>query len=792
MNLKVVENLKYIFKYHLIFLLSGSYCIGILTFHTPVIALILVLLLTVTGVIFFARSGLSGFIFILVVLFLLFCFGMARTYLINNSTYQYDDHIKIDIKAKIINRPEYTGSRYRFFVKILSDKYKNKHLIVTWPAKNNYDLDYGNIIKLSGYLDVPEPPGNPGQFDYQEYLKRQGFYALFRAEDVHFIKNSISNPIKKAAVNIKKKILLINKNTLIYPYSDLYTGLVFGDDGTKLPEEMSDSFQKTGLIHLLVVSGSQVALLSGTLLSIFRCLGLNYAYSFLMISVCNIFFYFITGGGASILRAIIMNEIALGTKLMKRNTDIYHIIALTAFIMLLINPLDISNTGAQLSFIATFSLLFGVPAIVSLFPAAIPRIVKETIAVSVVPFIFTTPLLWYVFHNISPVSILSNLIVINWIEVLVITGFFSTITGFIFLPLAQVINNFSLLLMKVLDKVVDFLSILPYASINVAPPAPWIIIFLYCLIFMVFTGLAKKKFVYIKNGLSGFLFLMLILFLPGIFRKKYLKVTFLDVGQGDSILIETPSRKTVLIDAGGQVRDFRTGDIIYDAGRSVIMPVLRYKGINKISTALVTHFHFDHMGGLPYLISNIPIKNLLDNGNYIRSCSNYYNTVSKYGYERIRAEAAQVINLGKNIKLTIFYPFNKPSSENSHNYFHDNENNNSIVAKLSYKEIDFLFAGDLEAVKEDVLVEVYRSMLESEVLKVSHHGSRTSSSRGFLNEVRPLFAVISVGKNNRFYHPSKSVVKRLENRGVKILRTDRQGAIEFITDGTGLLYKTYK
>lgn len=775
-------------KYHVIYILLSAYILGIVAASKSLAILLTIALLCAFLAIYFFLKKQTQYLLLTCLVFSLVIFGGLRTHSILNS--QFIEAKNTKINALIIDEPSLKRNKYRFLVKSQSKDTKgltfiatiNKKYLATKPK-------YGALVALAGEIKPPSYPTNPGQFDYGSYLKQKGVAGLFKLKSLKVIEPRFGNPFKRLAYYLKKKILAINNQTLPYPYSDLYTGLVFGDHGTQLPDDMSDNFQKVGLMHLLVVSGSQVALLSGILLSIFRIFQCSNNITYILVTASNILFYFITGGGASIFRAVLMSQVALGIKMLKRNSDIYHIIACTALIMLLLNPISLFNLGAQLSFIATFALLFGVPKITSLFPENWPKLIKETLSVSLAPFIFTTPLIWYAFQNISPISILSNLIVINWIEFLVVVGFFSTVIGFVLLPLTQIINNFCLVVMIILDKLVSFLANIPFSVIYITKPSILVVLILYVLIIFVLNAIQFKKTKKLVYAFIAFLLLLFLLLLPSLLPSKYMKVTFIDVGQGDSILIETPNKRTILIDAGDLKRDFKTGAVVSDAGKNIVMPILNYKGINKLDLLISTHFHNDHIGGVPYILSNIVVGTALDNGGYHKHCQNYYDVIKKKAIKRVAVRAGQAIKLDKSVTLNILYPINPDTTPK--NYFEDNENNNSIVVKLSYKDIDFLFTGDLEHEKEEALVSLYQEKLNSEVLKLGHHGSNTSSSEEFIDTVSPIFGIVSVGKKNKFRHPSKKTLARFHNRKIKTIRTDKKGAIEFLTNGKILFYKTW-
>lgn len=683
-------------------------------------------------------------------------------------TYQYDrlkpPPCNASIRVQVADLPEKHGDTIRFLAKTIPDPQAQVPPIkILVKMRSDAVVQYGDIWNLSGEFRAPKPPTNPGQMDYPQYLFFKNIEGIFYTQKAILLKKTNGNPFKKFAYFLNAKVLAINRATLPFPYSELYTGLVFGNQGTQLPDEMTEQFRATGLMHLLVVSGAQVALLSGILFTIFEILQIPLSRSFAAITIINIIFYFLTGGGASIFRAILMNEIVLGVRLLQRHAGFYHGFALTAFIMLLINPFNLLDIGAQLSFIATTALVFGVPKVAAILPESIPEKIRTALAMTIAPFLFTAPLLWTYFHTVSLISLVSNLLVVNLIEGLVIIGFFSTIIGFLFLPITYIVNQFSWVMMLLLTKSVDVLSAAPFANIHLQAPPVMLIVLLYILLWTTLIGYEQKNTRLLNistlGGIGIAIYLLLRLFLPA----PYLTVTVLDVGQGDSIVIRTPTHQTILIDAGDQ--KFNTAhEEMMNAGKQVVVPALSYWGVNKLDIVFATHQHSDHIGGLPYVIAH--------NRTYLQVNRTTVRQLTPY------------IRLGKDLTLRILHPIpNQPMVLDS------NENNNSIALLLTYRNVRFLLTGDLEKEKESELVAAYSTQLHADVLKVGHHGSKTSTSELFLNAVHPSIAIISVGAKNKFGHPSPPTLTRLQSHAIHTFRTDQQGAISVVTDGKRIWIK---
>lgn len=266
-----------------------------------------------------------------------------------------------------------------------------------------------------------------------------------------------------------------------------------------------------------------------------------------------------------------------------------------------------------------------------------------------------------------------------------------------------------------------------------------------------------------------FIFLLLSL----VFAEKYLKVYFLDVGQGDATYIITPNNRTLLIDGGDW-------DEFFNAGEEVIIPFLKRKKTSTIDFVIISHPHRDHIGGLISVLKKIDVKMVCDPG-FPHPTDTYHEFLQtihegKSKYRIIRGKSKLYID--EDIDAVVFYPPNR--------FKFDDPNNNSVVLKITYGKVSFLFTGDLEQDGEMDLVNFYKHELKSTVLKSPHHGSSTSSTQKFLDSVNPRIVVISCGYRNRYGYPHTEVLRRYKRMGIKILRTDLNGTIEMTTDGENI------
>jgi len=362
-------------------------------------------------------------------------------------------------------------------------------------------------------------------------------------------------------------------------------------------------------------------------------------------------------------------------------------------------------------------------------------------------------------------------LLLPWVGFIVILGFVSTVLGVIFLPLAEIVNGANLVLLWTMHQIVSFLSALPMAQVFLPCPNIALIVAYYLLIIAAIEAARRK--IPLKPDKFKLAVFLLIFFLFLVWHNalsvdfKGLTVTVLDAGQGDSILIESPSNQRMLIDAGERAM-----------GERVVVPFLRKKGITKLDIVVLTHPHEDHVGGLPYVLEKIKVENVLEPGASCNSIAykRFLYLINKNKIKYQLARAGQTVRLGVDVVGQILHP--------SDNLDRENLNNVSVVMKLVYKNFSMMLTGDNEQEGEQAIINRFpAASLRCQILKAGHHGSATSTSPDFLAAINPCVAVISCGKHNKFRHPHKSTLAKLQNAGVRTYRTDLNGAVVIKSDG---------
>lgn len=640
------------------------------------------------------------------------------------------------------------------------------------------NLRPGNSIYLTGTFQQGRNQRNPGEFDYNQYLKSKGISGLFISydSDTMIITNKAYSHFNSVIFSIRKSIdekihLLHTKQT-----AALLRGLLLADR-SEIDYETKTQFINSGVVHILAVSGLHV----GYVLLIFIFLfGRFNIYLRAMFTILGIIaFLFITGVQPSVFRATIMAVVLIIAFLSGRSTNIINSLSIAALIILIINPNEIFNPGFQLSFSAVLSIALLYPCFKNLINQL--RIKRSWIknillfiSVSLSAQIGTLPFTLAYFSKLSIISLFANLLVIPLVGVIIGLGFatilFSYFLNFAAAGFASANDLISFLMIQFIRFTgsldFSFLWIRNYTFYNG-------IIFYLSLVILIYL-LQKTKNRFVKIVFTFLVLINLIVFSSldnkSFFEKNRLSVLMIDVGQGDSFLINFPNGKTALIDAG-------IADPYTDMGERVIAPLLDYLGIEKIDYGFISHLDLDHYGGFVSLIYNGRINTVFRPKPDSSSKSKRFEAfleerkIQRYFYRKTSLDVG-------NCKI---YFLNNPD-EPGYNLLSSNDK--SGIIKLVYGKKSFLFVGDCEYPGEQIHENNFQSMLDSDVLKVGHHGSPTGSSRKFLNLVSPEISLLSVGIKNKFNHPGKRVVQELSSINSKILRTDKMGAVLLESDGT--------
>lgn len=634
--------------------------------------------------------------------------------------------------------------------------------------------EYGDKIIAKGELKGLHGYRNPGQIDSVATALRQGISARLNTGKQGVAIETSTNWYWQKWVNRARNSLLIAMQKVM-PAEDASAifAMLFGGYGGIRPE-LLEAFTATGIVHILSVSGSHIALLAGTLQQFGKTLRIHQSYLALIVSGAIIIYSGFAGFVPPVIRSAAMGILSFLALILGREKDACRLLALTALIMLAVEPRLLYDISFQLSFGATAGLLYLAEPLRR--NISLPYPIAASFAVTIAAQAGVLPLLAWYFNSLSLSALIANFLVVPIIEFLLVVGLAGAIIG-IALPLLQnILFVFCSLLLGLVYNITIMVSALPFSNIYLPTVNTFVgggyYVGLYLLLQSSQVTWLKRKYIF-----SIISFCCVIYIFVNYLGANKLSVHFIDVGQGDAALIITPNKHAVLLDTGGVLRSKSN----FDVGERVVLPYLRHYGVCKLDYLVLTHAHDDHAGGAAAVCKKITVDKILIG----REDRELYARIFKTGLANltscIPAYTGQSWTVD-GISFRVLYAAESVENRSG--------NETSSVIKISYGKHSFLITGDLDAKGEAALI-CSGIDLQSSVLKVAHHGSKTSSTADFLQEVQPIFAVISVGADNSFGHPALSVLNRLKYLPSKVLRTDQMGAIVFHTDGTELTVTTF-
>jgi competence protein ComEC len=718
---------------------------------------------------------------------------------------------RISLEGIIDRPPEHSRGKTQLLVHSQEVILSNRHipvdgLVLIFLKEEEPSLRVGDRLRFLCKLYPPHGFHNPGGFSYERHLAFERIHTIgFLSEKKGLVKlgEGFKNPFTLQVEGWRDRIRDFLNREAHPPTSSIFKALVLGEQGD-IPEEIKEYFILTGTAHLLAISGDQfgiVALLSFSLLiwilkrSEFLLLTIDVKkWASALTIPCIVLYAFIAGGGISVIRAAIMVITFLFSILLNRERNLLHTLALAAFLILIFSPPSLFDVSFQLSFLAVLSILYLVPRILQdlkqegilLLPKIswkknILKYFMLSLLVTGVAILGTAPFVALHFNRFSPIGFITNLFIIPWVGFLIVPlSLTASISSFVFTPLATFLININGFITLILLRVLAFIASIPYASFFLSTPTIFEITLFYLLFFLAVHLRKKKNIQYLFVGLC-FVFAIDLAFwnLKDLFQKD-LRLTFIDVGHGDSILIEFPAGKRMLIDGGGLYEDR------FDTGKNIIAPFLWEKKIRKIDILALTHPDPDHLKGLNFIASQFSIGQFWDNGTQTDS-EPYLRLKKTLEEKKIKAlslneeSPPQIIN---GVEISVLNPPVWNTTQRKARYLWD-LNNASLVMRLRFKDVSVLLTGDIGKEAEGrILRKGY--LLKSDVLKIPHHGSSSSSSPLFLEKVKPTYAILSVGERNIGRLPHPEVLKRYGQLGSKVLRTDKHGAVTVITDGDGV------
>ena len=711
---------------------------------------------------------------------------------------------------------------YRLKVKADSDeisafilKIKESELFAGCNLHNDVDIDlselsrilYGREISCTGSFEAFDGELNPGQFDANAYYKNEGYTGILDAKDIRLVKEeeSFSPDIYLHRLNLaisdKYKKILGDKN------AGSLSAMVLGDK-RGLDEEIKELYQENSISHLLSISGLHISLLGGAVFLFLRRLKVSFSFPLITSSIILIIYGAFTGFSVSTSRAIVMMSVLFISFVIGKSYDLPSGLALAALILIVMNHRVIYQSGFLLSFFAVIGIFYIMPELLYIFKVDIYHkrgIIKglhlllASIISSISILLATLPIVLNNFYEVSLTGIILNIIVIPLMSLVVITGLLggfvalvSEILGSFILGITHYILNLYTLFCRLGDR-------LTFLRLIIGKPDKWQIVLYYLILVIVFYFLALKrrenKLDSLKNnlpegyntskrivvtGLMTFTSFLIIAYKP-----REFSINMLDIGQGDCFVVNDGNNDIYISDCGSTT--------VQNVGKTRLLPFLKSKGWGKVDTIFISHMDKDHVNGVNDLLkcAEITIGRIIISASYTSDKLNCAELEELKELAKMRdiklfymKKGDEIV--GKDISFRCIYPTGEEDIKD--------QNEASIVMRMDYKGLSMLFTGDIAGSTEEKIIEgSEKDILDCDILKVCHHGSKNSSTDDFLKKVSPKLYLISCGLMNRYGHPHRDALSRMTEEGGRILRTDHMGGTQIkLADGKLIITKAGK
>ena len=653
------------------------------------------------------------------------------------------------------------------------------------------DLAPGDVLLLQGQLSQPSGKRNPGGFDYRLYLKSQSIDGLLTVEPENIERIGQERSIYYQILAIKKTLEHQSDVNFSKDVSDLLKGVVFGEKN--INEDLARRFQDAGVTHVLSVSGLHVGYVFLALSLLLMAIRINKRYWMLFLTPALLFYVALTGFAPPVIRAAIMLLCVTAGQGLHRERDALNQLCLAGLVILVIWPAQLFQAGFQLSMGAVLGIvLFYAPLLYAyekhrnkkrVHYKIKPGPVVQGLVLTFCATVGTLPILLYNFKSFTLISFFSNLLVVPLIGVFLLIGMgflvIISIVPFAAPALSVPVTFLGESIIVVLDGINDLGAVANFLWVNRGGLSLAETGLFLLLVFMI-SGYFYLRQPYVRRTVVSLALVLVLIVMATPLFPKNLVVTVLDVGQGDSILIETPGGLTYLVDGGGYL--FERSNRVSDR---VLYPALYSKNIHELDAIFLTHNHVDHSQGVEELIfDGYPVKNL-----FMSVQTNNEQLLNQQLVPVSLLKKGSVIEGSDGVTISVHNPEGQISPKAD-----EEQNNASLVMTVSYKNTNLLLCGDIEAEVEKQLVAELQALSterDFQIIKIPHHGSKTSSTREFIQAIDPEMAVISVGANNSFDHPSDEVMDRLNEEVITALRTDQQGAVEITSNGEFIAIKNY-
>jgi competence protein ComEC len=682
------------------------------------------------------------------------------------------------LSGKIVSPIHFTDQKIDFILE--DDQSNSKLLIVYFPEKQtprnvleiNPSLKYGASCVMAGQPELPDTSTNPGQFDYRHYLLTKGIthqLIVDSLDDINCTGSSLLHRIYKGRISLITR----TEERLSNDTAAWLNALVLGDDSL-IDDETIELFQKWGLSHILAISGLHVGLIVALIYFILIKLNLFTKEKAQWVMIFFLPFYaLIAGGEPSVWRASTMVLIFIILNKTKMNFSVTDTLSVVFLLLIGFDKYIVYHIGFQLSFMVTFGLILSRKWL-----STPDSTMVQVLKISFVSQMMIVPLQIAYFSTFQPLSILLNFIIVPYFSLFVIPFMFilmlitiafpmtlSRMLDHLFVP----INNTAISLIEAIDRLVDYPMVIGSFPV-------WAALIYYVLFFVFMSFLQQKKLLQaFQYGCALSVVIICLAIRP--YLSPTGTVTMLDMGQGDAFVIELPYRKGVIFMDAGARFSFQNMEATDGVYKKVIKPYLYSRGIHKIDAIILSHEDLDHIGSVPFMVKGLEVDQIF--------ISNFYEIseqeASDWRENNVMVErvaSGEQIEVGGQ-QFQVLSPTEKRATENE----------NSLMLYTVFGGKSWLFTGDATVNEEKDLRRVLPH-LSVDVLKVGHHGSNTSTDPKFIDEIKPQFALISVGKNNMYGHPKQEVMETLLTHHITVLRTDQDGAVQYqFNRDDGTFYK---
>lgn len=692
------------------------------------------------------------------------------------------DRLQFDLQVSTIQQQNEWASvqREKVRVSIRLESEKEQEQARHWER--------GETIQTLLTITLPDSPSNPAAFDYPRYLRHHHIHLVGKGTGLSSVVREKKPKWGLVWTDRWRQLLDSKIEEIFLPQSTpIFKGLLIGDK-SDISWEIDRLFSTLGLSHILAISGSHVVVVTGVIIGSLLLAGLTRESALKWVLYFLPFYAILTGLTPSVIRACLMASLALIAILVRRKADGWNIIGLALLVMIFINPYYLWDVGFQLSFAVTAGLILFVSPLYKMLPLpAKARRLRGLLAVSLAAQLVSFPFMIFYFHQYSLLSLIANLFAVPLLAGLMVpAGMISLLFGLLHPAVPH-------LVVLGLDEMWQGIMVLLQAMgeqrwfhLSWATPPWWWFALYGCAMFVLWIALSRlrspepndKVLLAVMLGL-----LILIWYAHDPWPEQQgVTITFLDVGQGDAAVVELPGEKTLLIDAGGvpfwmqQGEEWEVRHKPFDPGRDIVVPFLRYRGISRVDTVIMSHGDEDHIGGMMAVLSELPVGKVIGNGGRPESEreTEIIDWVKNREIPLYRAEAGASWRSTPGVSWRVLWP------DAEHSPLLNKDNDRSVVLLLTAYGRNIMFVGDLERAGEEEVRKLWNRQYPSlplDMLKVGHHGSDTSTSAEWLEWLHPQYAVISAGRNNRYGHPSLQVLERLAGAGTTILRTDTEGAV---------------